>query len=455
MCSPLTCSFAQEVYRLIFARLAERLGADAVPEVAAAVAHMAEAHEGRMYYRVDNWYRLLQLLPGRRWLIPIWKRSLAVQVQELPPPLAVPFAARLRVVWRLLRAWFATPGLMSALEADFAAAKRDFDASFPADSEGLRELYFRIRAGVLRNWDITLVNDLRAFVATDIARRLGRPIGGVELAAMAPVRALADLARTLAPCERAALAAGVLPERANVFIAEFGDRGPAELKLESATFRTHPDTLIPALLGAAPVPAPPSSRPGRARQAVAFREASRLNRARLFGMVRSIVRLLGEQLAATGQLAQAEDVFYLTLPELGLADGPAGGALAPTVAQRKAEWARYTAEPASPPMDDELAGTACSAGVVEAEVVVVLDPAAAPDVAGKIVVAQATDPGWVFLLSRAAGVIAERGSLLSHVAIIARELGLPAVVGVPNATRLLRGGDRVRIDGAAGTVERV
>jgi pyruvate,water dikinase len=486
VCSPLTCSFAEEVYRLIFTRLAERLGVLSAPGVADAVAHMAQAHEGRLYYRIDNWYRLLQLLPGRRWVIPMWQRSLAVSIGELPAPVAIPFGIRVRSLGRLASTWRQTPQLMAELEAEFAAVKADFDANFSSDPAELRALYARIRCGVLRNWDITLVNDLRAFAYLDLARRFGRPVNGVELASMAPVRALGELAAGLSETERAKLGdiraalAGdtLLAEKLNAYLDRYGDRGPAELKLESPTFRTDPDSFASALLaatalaGSTSTPAPNvAASAGRALEAVAFREAARLNRTRIFGMVRSIVLALGEQL----ELDHPRDVFYLTLPELGLADGPAASyphacfeldqadclatTLKAVVAARKAEWAEYeqldpragSVEPSSAP--SSLQGTPCSAGVVEAEVCVVTDPARAGELNGRILVAEATDPGWVFLLSQAAGVIAERGSMLSHAAIIARELQVPAVVGVAGATRLLHSGDRVRLDGRTGTIE--
>ena len=81
------------------------------------------------------------------------------------------------------------------------------------------------------------------------------------------------------------------------------------------------------------------------------------------------------------------------------------------------------------------------------------DPASCPDTAGKIIVAKMTDPGWVFLIVGAAGIIAEKGSLLSHTAIISRELGKPAVVGVDGAARLLKNGDIVEMDGVRGTIK--
>jgi pyruvate,water dikinase len=71
---------------------------------------------------------------------------------------------------------------------------------------------------------------------------------------------------------------------------------------------------------------------------------------------------------------------------------------------------------------------------------------------GSILVAEHTDPGWVLLFPAAAGVIVERGSLLSHAAIVARELHVPTIVSVPGATRWLKDGDCVEMDGGSGAI---
>ena len=99
-----------------------------------------------------------------------------------------------------------------------------------------------------------------------------------------------------------------------------------------------------------------------------------------------------------------------------------------------------------------LQGIPSSPGTVTAEAVFVDDPAAAPPVAGKIIVARMTDPGWVFLMAAAAGLIVERGSLLSHTAIIGRELGIPTIVGAAGACELISSGMPVTMDGATGQI---
>lgn len=100
-----------------------------------------------------------------------------------------------------------------------------------------------------------------------------------------------------------------------------------------------------------------------------------------------------------------------------------------------------------------LRGTGCSKGVAVGAARVVLDPRADMRVAGEVLVARMTDPGWVFLMISAAAIVVEKGSLLSHTAIIGRELGVPTVVGLEDATSRIPDGARVRVDGRAGTVE--
>jgi pyruvate,water dikinase len=85
---------------------------------------------------------------------------------------------------------------------------------------------------------------------------------------------------------------------------------------------------------------------------------------------------------------------------------------------------------------------------------VVLDPTRETSIAGEILVAPMTDPGWVFLMLAASGLVVERGGVLSHTAIIGRELGIPTVVAVPDATRRISDGEEIEIDGDQGTVRR-
>ncbi|MCC7072566.1 MAG: hypothetical protein IT383_14655 [Deltaproteobacteria bacterium] len=293
--------------------------------------------------------------------------------------------------------------------------------------------------------------------------------------------------------------------RLDQWLARYGDRRAEELKLESPTFREEPRPFVRLLLAArdhdgAALSARPGARRAEAerqarsalrghplrrvvlavalalsRRSVRWREASRLRRTRGFGGIRKLFVELGERLAADRVIAAADDVFFLETDEVLQAIkgcGPPDDLRALVVARRArlAAWATerprerfatrgivaaHPIPPRPPPAavhDGELRGIACAAGTARGRALVVRDPRAAPSTAGRVLIAETTDPGWVFLLAPAAALVAEKGSLLSHTAIIGRELGVPTVVNVPHATELIPDGALVEVDGSSGVV---
>ena len=102
---------------------------------------------------------------------------------------------------------------------------------------------------------------------------------------------------------------------------------------------------------------------------------------------------------------------------------------------------------------NELQGVPCSGGIAEGEALVITNVEDTGDVKDKILITKMTDPGWVFLLTSAKGVISEKGSLLSHTAIISREIGIPSIVGIKDLMLNIRTGDTIRMNGDTGKVE--
>lgn len=211
------------------------------------------------------------------------------------------------------------------------------------------------------------------------------------------------------------------------------------------------------------------------RRSVVFRENLRFARSRAYGMVKRLYRALGKRLCEVGLLDDPQDVLYLGEEEArGLVIGHAlpGDARA-LVELRKEEYRQYGARsPASRTITrgivrassraeanasgvesgSILRGTPCSPGQVTAAVKVINSPDQNLEIRGEILVAPMTDPGWVFLMVAAKGIVAERGSPLSHTAIIGRELGIPTIVGVKDATRCIRDGQVIEMDGESGEV---
>jgi pyruvate,water dikinase len=219
---------------------------------------------------------------------------------------------------------------------------------------------------------------------------------------------------------------------------------------------------------------------GHAARRVRDRENLRLERTRLFGRVRRIFLELGRRLHALHELDDPRDVFSLEIDEvLAFVEGRATCTDLRGLARlRKREFQRYEegtapddrfdtrgipyhghefrhAQATSAETGDERRGLGCSPGIVRGRVQIVTDPRTADLTSRAVLVAEHTDPGWIMVFPSALALIVERGSLLSHAAIVARELGIPAVVSVPGVTRWLRTGDWVELDGATGVIRRV
>lgn len=219
----------------------------------------------------------------------------------------------------------------------------------------------------------------------------------------------------------------------------------------------------------------------QARQGVRNREAMRFSRTRIFGLVREMFRSVGRSFAGSGLLDAPDDIFYLTVEEVW--DSVKGAAvttdLRGLVDVRRREYAAYracttppanrfetygvvsdgnhgraSAQPAGPPDRAHLlAGLGSCAGVVTGTVTCLHDPLDAEGVRGAIVAGQRLDAGWVTIFPLVRGLLMEHGNLLSHAAVVAREMGIPTIVSIPRLMSRLEDGMAVRMDGQAGTVE--
>ena len=526
---PLTESFITFAYEQVFKGVAWRFSRSQtlVDYYASAFQELVVRVNGRMYYNMNHFYGLLQFLPFPKLLLPIWQEMMGFTQKEIviPPELAknTRLWDSLLISGRIMKELVTTPKQMATLNHEFQETTTFFNEVYTADLSAVKieEVYHVLADRILKKWDITLVNDLYAFVYTGLLKRLLQKWGknpdsnewhpwfaGIPMmASMEPVHEMQKLAAFVrehhltqavraiqTPTELTAFLAdyphfGVV---FNHYIENYGDRGLEELKLEAQTFRSHPIKTLHQIVDYLEIqprvektslenePAPFKGwrklvfqfLSKRARLGIQHRETSRLNRSRIYGMVRTLFHRLGVIAETEGFIAHHEDIFWLTTDEaFDLKDYRA------LIAERKQAQQGYEKLPAygylvfkGRPYDkavrtiedgsmvattNQLQGTPTSNGVVEGEVLVVHHPS---EVRGgakdKILVTQMTDPGWVFLLTQAKGIIAEKGSLLSHTAIISRELGIPAVVGIKHATRQLKTGDYVILDGNSGKITR-
>lgn len=505
---PLTVSFVEMVFAGVFKDTARRLlkNEKELKKRYNILENTVGTTNGRIYYNLNSWYSAIKFLPFSKKIIAVWQELVGVKYKEYDEseneirPL-VKASIYLNTFTELIR----TPANMAKLNERFIEIKNYVYRRFKEEmtEKEILALFDKIQDQLLSCWGITLLNDTYAFIFTGLLKsRLKKKyenheqiansyISGISnIESMKPVKEMIKIA-----LEKDKMTSEDYRKRASGYIDVYGDRCLEELKLETETFRTNPELfdkkiaefaedkekLAPLLQeqkqeNSFDIKHDPITKflSKRCMLGIGNREIQRLNRSRIYGMVREAVLRLGDIYAQKDYIDEKRDIFYLTFDEVrSLADTPCD--MKQTVFERKKKYEMFALLPAYSRIvfsgkafdknhrninmtsvysgKDELLGVPCSNGVVEGEAYIVTDVKKASNVKDKILITKMTDPGWVFLLAEAKGVVSEKGSLLSHTAIISRELGIPAVVGIDNLMTTVKNGDIIRLDGATGVVK--
>jgi pyruvate,water dikinase len=218
----------------------------------------------------------------------------------------------------------------------------------------------------------------------------------------------------------------------------------------------------------------------RIRLLMGARESPKFFAIRTMGIAKKALLEVGQEFVDAGTINRADDLTFLKLNELDmLAQSGKGGSrreAAPTmdwkslIAERRATYERelrrrqvprvlvsdgrafYEGVGAETDTGDVITGSPVSAGVAEGIVHVVLDPRGVHLAPGEILVCPGTDPAWTPLFMAAGGLVTEVGGMMTHGSVVAREYGIPAVVGVHQATMRLKDGQKIRVDGTQGKI---
>jgi rifampicin phosphotransferase len=300
-----------------------------------------------------------------------------------------------------------------------------------------------------------------------------------------------------------------LKKKIDAYIFDFGERCVGELKLESVSYTQDPAKFIKVIKSYAEAGITAEIVSGkteevlranaeaevkkvlrgkpmrqfvfnrivkRTRELVSARENLRYERTRAFGIVREIFIQIGKRFYADKIIHDPRDIFYITRDEIfAFIEGRSVTQnIRQLIELRKKEFAIYhTQQPTAERFATygtvyntndffskakveqtagDLKGIGCCPGRVQAKVRVVLNPQEVTSLNGDILVTSSTDPGWVILFPSASGIIAERGSLLSHSAIVSREMGKPCIVSVTGLLKTLNTGDEIIMDGSTGEI---
>ena len=559
ICLPLSESFAGEMYSGIFTSLGRRFLGKKVSSYEELFQRMVGGFSGRMYYEISSWYDILRLLPFSRKIIPVWQGMLGVSNEEISFSKKKPsFFLKCRIALLFCYYFFVSQRKMKELDKFFQERYASYSKRVDEeeDAKALYRIFLEMKEDLLREWDITLINDMVSFISTHL---YGKKTA-FSLVTMKPVRALSAL-KTVA--RKHGLDSEEYRREKKSYISAYGDRIVGELKLETRTYRTNEELLDRWILDS--LETENAERPefleaehsiqkaygkkgsfetdsveidcsekdceetsrmeksSEPKQRKSFlyrlaesscnnREISRLHRTRCFGLMRRIVDKIGEKTIGF-------DVYYLSLDELKELLF-SGKDFSLKIAREKELRKAYEKLPVlsrvkllgkvdRDPLAGEIRGLSykfvkgkgsreeksgksedifssesmnlkrkedikgqdvekgkeagnntprvffgrgVSKGIFRGEVLKIksLQEVRATEAKGKILLSYSTDPGWFPYLNMAGGLITERGSLLSHSAILARELEKPAVVNIPNIMEELQSGDIVEIDGDLG-----
>ena len=554
---PLTFTFALENYKNVYIQFCEILGVPTavVKDMEYYLGNMLGCINGRVFYNLYNWYKLVGVLPGfkhnREFMETMMGvgQSLSAEIKERIEPhpswnTLLGSIRKIRTGLVFIYYHFNIQNIVARFLLDF---DRDYQLYRGQNFSSMRSdelffLYIEINRKFLNKWKAPIINDFLCMVHFGILNKLTSKwlshvnsnlqndllAGDGSLESAEPTKMLISYAQeisnnkklydlVMSTSDYALLEALKQSEfqqfytKVCHYIDRFGYRCVSEMKMEVKDLCTDPSFMFTciknyiragstdiaafagrekALRDAAEAVLHKSLWGWRkiiyswslhhARLALKNRENTRFSRTRIYGVIRALFRALGVRLRQGGVIAAAEDIYYLTLQELyGIHQGTLTSYnLQGIVDVRKnayrdfehlepkirfqtrgpVYWQNDFLETPEPPQitpgsDCDLSGIACCPGVVEGRVRIIRSISDNLVLNGEILVAQRTDPGWIPIFPSISGLLVERGSLLSHSAIVAREMGIPAVVGIKGLLNTLTDGMLVRMDGKSGTVK--
>ena len=503
---PLTISFVKFVYTGVFKGVAYRVlkNRKILEKYDSNLNNMVGSSNGRIYYKISNWYTIIKFLPMSKKIIPVWQEMLGVKNKSYDKEkVEIPLISKIKTYFNCIYEITHVTKNMDMLNNRFIEINKYFYDHYREDMSIIEviKLYNKIKEDVLALWDITLVNDMYSFIYTGLLKHrfkkknlsedlVNEYISGISnIESLKPIKSLITIAYN-----KDNLSKEEFNKELDKYIELYGDRNLEELKLESETFRTNRKLLIDKINeycldkdklkelyeNINKEKSPLNIKEDfitkfivkRAMTGIKNREISRLNRSRIYGMVRSMFLTIAKRLYEDNRINNINDIYYLEIEEIFYYEKYD---LKKLIETRKNNYLIFNELPNYSRLiftgnefdkyhksvnsvkknisKDKLIGIPCSSGIVEGYALVVEDIKNIKNVKDKILITKMTDPGWVFLLATCKGVISEKGSLLSHTAIISREIKVPSIVGVDEVTNIIKTNDYIRMNANTGEIE--
>ncbi len=538
---PLSFSFALEAYEKVFKGSSNAFWvSDKVIEKNTIIfQNLLAQYYGRIYYRLDNWYKMMSLVHSSASSMEAWEKAVGLKKSErdnVKFNFQNKIKALLSIIWLMINYRRGNKRFFKIFAENYIFLKNI--KPHINDPKALWAHYETATTRLFKPWYLTIVNDFLAFKffgwlqdliakynlskSESLANDLLCGIGGVEseeailnvLKLKESILADTELESLFQKEEHKILEKlehGAYPDfyqEIKYHLERYGDRTLAELKLETPSLRNEPLFFIQLLKNQLSTKVKRKDFAQRQKEirnnaeaiinanlkwwnpktyifkfvrymaayGLKNRENMRFCRTRGYGAVKDVFLEIGKMMKVTGVIKNVNDIFYLTTNDLksfckyNVIDSKMDQIehlkkqyhsfktlqLPDRVIYQKDDLPIVKNEKT---LKNTLAkfnqGIAVSKGIVTAEAAIILQPEPHINVHGKILVSEMTDPGWVFLMMQAVGLVSEKGSLLSHTAIVGRELGIPVVVGLSGATSIFKDGDILKMDGSLGIVELV
>lgn len=509
---PLTCTFAKMVYEQVYKDLLNMSGVSRskIEQHSKIFENLLGFFYGRMYYNMNNWYRMAEFVPGYRRNKDNFELMITSNIKQEVATSIKP-SLLLTVLY---------PLIVAAKVAVYGITAAHFKSSVSKHLRWLRnhdferltyteciDLFHNLNKNLLRRWYITLENDFFVMTYLGILKKM---LGEDDLQkvlifpskATEQVAALASLSRTMngvRPLWQAIESNDTetfntelakhskIQKSLNDYLHSFGGRFANELKLESigvdedtkklfAVLKAYNNYTPRPTVDSFDPPLPPLKRViakivlRKFKKYASRREEFRLLRSNTFAMARRLFRQMGTLLEQRGKLKQADDVFYLHLEEILAPGVETDDSLLNTIKKRKQEYSAFkellppphfsTIGDQPPPTNiptkarpQTILARPASSGIIRGRAKIFREFSMPTKLDFDIIVTSHTDPGWTALIALTKGLIIEHGGVLSHASIVARELGIPAVIGAAEAMDMILDDQMVEINGSTGVIK--
>lgn len=515
--SPFTLTNLQRMYGINLSELLKylKLPIKTISRLEPDLYRSVDSFCGRPYYLVNTWYTLLNSLPFfHRFLTNSWDMMIGVKQAKKISTGSFSLSEKLKLLTQtlpiILKHFFSPKRFERIYQSDFTRYHKwlkSINFNLMTYNE-LLDVYATAEVQYFSFARLALLNDLivglHLKILSILTKNNPQLIGDLsnqnpEIESYKLVMSLEEIQKFISENEGLKLElenAECVEDITNLQLKKmlfnhlelYGDRTIEEMKLETPSLRENQKQFI-KYIGSLQTKKKVGSQAKVSKlgpvtgilfryfsklylESLAFRELSRFNRVRVKNFLRSVLLECGERLEKESLISQRNDIFYFKESEFlrpwskqlidridvekrKAAQNEYKKTSLPTRFLLNQEFALSLVIPSFREIKKSNCGIGCSPGLVRAECVVLESAQIDLDIKGKILVTKTTDPGWVFLMMQASGVIVENGNILSHAAIVGREMGIPTIIDFTGATEHFKSGSTLEMNGSTGQVTEI